>query len=310
MNGAAAKGGRMPTISRFFGITIRMYRDEHGVPHFHAYYAEHSAVGPWALAITVATDGAFWGTAIGGDLAPKLAGGQEGHGAPFGYYTLLSPILMFPASLLLPAAAMIGWTRRAEPAVRFALCWLIPTWLVFEIVPTKLVHYTLPAYGGAILLMTLALGQPLGRLVRGLGAGILALGGLLLAAAMPVVAGRFGGAATMVEAVFAALLFAGAVAAGAWWLVRQRPALAVAGAGALAIAAHGVAVGLLAPGLQPLWISQRLARAVAETRLDPRQAIVAGPIAVVGYAEPSVVFLLGTPTALTDTAGAADGLNA
>lgn len=44
MNGAAAKGGRMPTISRFFGITIRMYRDEHGVPHFHAYYAEHSAV--------------------------------------------------------------------------------------------------------------------------------------------------------------------------------------------------------------------------------------------------------------------------
>lgn len=34
----------MPTISRFFGITIRMYRDDHGLPHFHAYYAEHAAV--------------------------------------------------------------------------------------------------------------------------------------------------------------------------------------------------------------------------------------------------------------------------
>jgi hypothetical protein len=33
----------MPTISRFFGIVIRMYFDDHGPPHFHAYYSEHSA---------------------------------------------------------------------------------------------------------------------------------------------------------------------------------------------------------------------------------------------------------------------------
>lgn len=33
----------MPTISTFFGIVIRMYFDDHGLPHFHAYYAEHSA---------------------------------------------------------------------------------------------------------------------------------------------------------------------------------------------------------------------------------------------------------------------------
>lgn len=30
----------MPTISRFFGITIAMYFDDHGHPHFHA---RHSA---------------------------------------------------------------------------------------------------------------------------------------------------------------------------------------------------------------------------------------------------------------------------
>jgi len=33
----------MPTISRFFGIVISMYVDEHGRPHFHATYAEHHA---------------------------------------------------------------------------------------------------------------------------------------------------------------------------------------------------------------------------------------------------------------------------
>ncbi len=33
----------MPEISRFFGIVIRMYFREHGVPHFHAEYGEHEA---------------------------------------------------------------------------------------------------------------------------------------------------------------------------------------------------------------------------------------------------------------------------
>ncbi|HOD80101.1 MAG: hypothetical protein BWX88_02587 [Planctomycetes bacterium ADurb.Bin126] len=28
----------MPTISRFFGITIRMFHREHAPPHFHAHY--------------------------------------------------------------------------------------------------------------------------------------------------------------------------------------------------------------------------------------------------------------------------------
>lgn len=34
----------MPTISRFFGIVIRMYYDDHPPPHFHAYYGDDVAV--------------------------------------------------------------------------------------------------------------------------------------------------------------------------------------------------------------------------------------------------------------------------
>ncbi len=33
----------MPVISRFFGITIRMYYRDHPPPHFHAQYGEHEA---------------------------------------------------------------------------------------------------------------------------------------------------------------------------------------------------------------------------------------------------------------------------
>lgn len=39
-----AEVGVVPEISRFFGIVIRMYFDDHDPPHFHAAYGEHSAV--------------------------------------------------------------------------------------------------------------------------------------------------------------------------------------------------------------------------------------------------------------------------
>jgi hypothetical protein len=34
--GPRANIGHVPTISRFFGISIAMYFDDHGFPHFHA----------------------------------------------------------------------------------------------------------------------------------------------------------------------------------------------------------------------------------------------------------------------------------
>ena len=34
----------MPEISRFFGIVIKMYFDEHNPPHFHAEYGEDEAL--------------------------------------------------------------------------------------------------------------------------------------------------------------------------------------------------------------------------------------------------------------------------
>ncbi len=41
--GLHANIARVPTISRFFGLTITMYFDDHGPPHFHARGAGHSA---------------------------------------------------------------------------------------------------------------------------------------------------------------------------------------------------------------------------------------------------------------------------
>jgi hypothetical protein len=34
----------MPELSRFFGIVIRMFFNDHQPPHFHALYSEHEAL--------------------------------------------------------------------------------------------------------------------------------------------------------------------------------------------------------------------------------------------------------------------------
>ncbi len=264
-----------------------------------------AVLGPWALAVTVATDGAFWGAAVGGDLAPKLMGGQEGHGAPPGFHAVLLPLLLFPACLLLPAGLTAGWRARGEPAVRFALCWLIPAWLAFELSPTKLVHYTLPLYGALAWLMARALTEPVGTGARWVGAGLALLAGLLFAAAGPAVMNGLHDWSGIAWAVAAAVLFVAAGLAGGWLLLRGRAGRAVALAGALALVGHGVLAGTLAPALRPLWLSSRAAKALAAAGASPTEGVTPGPVTVAGYEEPSLVFLLGAETDLGDGADAA-----
>ncbi|HEX5263699.1 MAG TPA: glycosyltransferase family 39 protein, partial [Phenylobacterium sp.] len=212
-------------------------------------------VGPWAGAVTVATDGAFWTAALAGDLAPKLAGGQETHGAPPGYHTLLAPLLTFPMTLMLPAAAVTAWRRWREPGVRFALAWLVPAWLVFEAMPTKLVHYPLPTYGAIAWLAAAALTEPVGKRVRWTGAVLSGVFGTLLAAACFYLVKLYGDVSDIPAAALAALLLAGAGLVGGYLLVRRAPTTAVVGAVGLGLAGHAALAAGLAPRLNPLWLS-------------------------------------------------------
>ena len=49
-------------------------------------------------------------------------------------------------------AAPMVWRARHEPGARFLLCWLVPSWIVFEAVLTKLPHYVLPLYPAIAIL--------------------------------------------------------------------------------------------------------------------------------------------------------------
>ncbi len=262
-------------------------------------------VAPWAIAIGLATDGAFYREAIGGDLLAKVASGQESHGAPPGYFAAVATLTFWPASLLLWPALVWAVGRRHEPGVGVCLAWLVPAWLVFELVPTKLPHYTMPLYPALALLVGAALvaGAPVLRsaLARGWAivwaAAGLALAGALMAA--PIVYG--GGIGPF--AVLAALGAGGAAVAGAVLVWRRRPAHALAAAVAGAAITLPATFGGIMPALDRLWVADRVAAALAVAYPEG-----VPPVVSAGFTEPSLVFRVGTGTVLTGGEGAADVL--
>lgn len=261
-----------------------------------------AVVLPWSLAVSLGTEGEFFREAASRDWLAKLSSAQEGHGAPPGYYALTALLAFWPASLLLAPALAAAWRERTDPVVAFCLAWALPTWLLLELVPTKLPHYTLPLFPAlALLVARLASGASAPPLrpafawtYRGL--WLLATGMLaLVLALLPVSLGM--------SASPVALGLAGVVLTASVVLVsldyRRRPA-AVLGAGLVAALALVPALSALClPALTPAWLSQSVAEAVQAARRYPGETV-----AVSGIAEPSLVFLLGTRTRLTDPEGA------
>ncbi len=261
-------------------------------------------VVPWMAAVTSQTEGAFLSRAVREDLLPKLIGGHEGHGAPPGYFLLLAGLTLWPGSLVLWPALGQAWRKRALPRLRFLLAWTIPTWVMFELVPTKLPHYVLPVFPALALMIAAMLLSTYGRSDAQLSrpwpkAWYVAwsLYGLALAAALVLLSLRFGEGPSYWPAM-AALGVVAAIGLAWLFIARRRFLEAVTGAmvGA-AVTYISLFAGVL-PSLSSLWVSERLV--AAADRLSP-----GGRLAAVGYHEPSLVFLAGTHTRLTDSDGAA-----
>src|SRR5215475_1732265 len=108
---------------------------------------------PWFLAIIERSGDSFFSESIGRDLLSKIGSGQESHGAPPGYYLILFWVTFFPAAMLTGPAVPAIWAARREPGAKFLLAWVLPSWIVLEIVVTKLPHYVLPIYPAIAILL-------------------------------------------------------------------------------------------------------------------------------------------------------------
>ncbi|MBS7537805.1 ArnT family glycosyltransferase [Ancylobacter lacus] len=260
---------------------------------------------PWVIAIALSSGLDFFHEAVGNDLLGKVAAGQESHGAPPGAHLAAFFIAFWPGAALAAAAVPWVWEHRRQREVRFLLAWILPFWIVFELIATKLPHYTLPAYPAIALLAGAAAYSPrldpAPRWARW----------LVVAAAAGAVASAFALPAALVvlQQQWVPLSFALALAGLVAGVMAGRRALA----GALptayrwlfaaAVALYGLGFGVVAPRLDMVWLSPRLAAAVAA-----HAPCTAPQLFVAGYSEASALFYLGKDTGLGDGAAAADFL--
>lgn len=261
-------------------------------------------VSPWFVAIVAKSGDSFFVQALGHDMLDKVASGQEAHGAPPGYYFALFWLTFWPGSLLAGLAAPAVWKSRREFGARFLLAWLVPSWLIFEVVMTKLPHYVLPLYP-ALAILIVGILEPGGLsktrwIVRGTIGWFLFPSTIGIAVLIAFI--MFGGDLGLIAWPFSAA----AVIFGlfAWWLYdvdgAERSLLRAAMASVLvAMTVYAVTF----PSLPSLFPSAMIADEIRGT--DCPDAHVASTFA---YQEPSLVFLLGTETRFTDGAGAADFL--
>ena len=261
---------------------------------------------PWAILVTIATNGAFLDIAVTGDFLAKVQSGQESHGAPPFTYLALFGVLLWPASLLLPSALLHIKAMLAQDSTRFLLAWLVPFWVMIELIPTKLPHYPLPVVPAAVLLLLWSVDRvvtlsPLSQKFYLAGQYVFLALGVGLVAAVMAGAVIFGGQSMRLAVGLAviALLFAGlAVWQGHRWIqigeYRHLMGLFTAG-----ILVHFVIFAGVVPQLSRIHIADAVAQNLASSGRQP------AAIAAAGYHEPSLVFLLGRDVLLVDSREAA-----
>jgi 4-amino-4-deoxy-L-arabinose transferase-like glycosyltransferase len=265
---------------------------------------------PWLVAIGLVTSGEYFREAIGLDFLGKVSGSAEGHWGPPGYYLVSLLVGFWPAWLFLAPGIIYATSRLQEGAVRFLVTWIVPAWIILELLPTKLPHYPLPLYPALALLCGAAVMAGVRESRSFLDNIWVRIGTLLWVMVTIALTGAlvmflpstYGTGSGMMLWLLAVPIIA-ASGAAVFFLLRgegENAAVATIASGALFAA---VAMTVVAPSLQQLLVSVRAAEIIERTGAAPAAVTVAG------YHEPSLVFLVGTKIKLAATgADAADFL--
>ena len=259
-----------------------------------------ASAAPWFVAIVLA-DPEFVRESAGHDFFEKLISFQETHGAPPGYFLLASLATFAPGSLFMGAALWWAWRLRREREIAFCFFWLIPFWLILEIVPTKLPHYILPAYPAlALIVARAAFAVEEGLLItaqsRWVRLGYVAWACMLVVFAVACVlllrwAGTVGWLYAFPVVTAAAAIY---VVRWAWRGETRRALLAASFLSPLILA---TLFHFVLPRADAIWPSRHAEQAVARLFPDPKTR---PPLVATGYREPSLVFHLGTSTTFAD----------
>lgn len=256
---------------------------------------------PWYVLIGIRSEGEFYQTAIGFSVLGKVYQGHEGHGAPPLTHLAAFWATFWPGSLLVGLSLPLIWQQRRMPWMRFLLCWVVPTWIVFEVIVTKLPHYVLPTFPALAI----------------------AAAGCLLTKHR-LVGSKFSQRSVQTLLVFAGLTGCISIVVAAWFAYGQKFSWQIPVLACMAVVLIGLAVsqairsldrsdltGLvvsmgvsliafywlfypLVSRIEILWPAPRLAAIIASYGVCERPFLVSA-----GYGEPSLVFLTRTDIVLS-----------
>ncbi|STX28236.1 dolichyl-phosphate-mannose-protein mannosyltransferase [Legionella beliardensis] len=245
----------------------------------------------WLLLVNQAEHSNYLLQMVNKDLLPKLKGGHESHGKPPLFHLAILPITFWPASLFLWLGGVYAWKNRHDKIIKFLLAWLVPSWVFFECMPTKLPQYVLPLFPALAIVCALAIRQQLAmlpskwhRFLQYLWT-ILSVGfGCALMLAAYWVNQEPNLSSLMISTII--IVFSGI----AVFFSRQGQfKYSLAAIFALAALTYPLIFNQLLPSLKPIWLTSNLTQYIDRTKLSSQQ-----PLLAVGFDEPSLVFNLDT----------------
>nr|WP_245411045.1 glycosyltransferase family 39 protein [Microvirga flavescens] len=252
---------------------------------------------PWFIAIALKSHGAFFAASVGQDMLGKVGTAQRYHWAPPGFYLTAFFATFWPGAILASIAIPFAWNNRREDAIAFALAWVVPSWLIFEAVPTKLPHYVMPLYPAIAIVTVMAIGRsfvgphrPLAKISTFL-IPFIPVG---LTIGLPIANWNLD--QTLPYRALPALIVSSGIALYAWRLFVKGRVVACLSASLFSAIFLAIGVfGFAQLDLRSLKISPRLAQAARDVAC-PKPLV-----ATLGYREPSLVFLTGTNLDMLET---------
>lgn len=246
----------------------------------------------WLLLVNYAEQSNYLMQMINKDLLPKLQGGHESHGKPPLFHLAILPLTFWPASLFLWPAGVYAFKNRSTPVVKFLLAWLLPTWIFFECMPTKLPQYVLPLFPALALLSALAVtsqskeGIP-DKWVRilqilwailsiGIGLSMVLMSWTLLSIITPV--------SILILTVIIIL-----TGISVYYAFKGNYENGIITLFIMAAIIYPLIFEKLLPSLKPAWITTTVTEFIDKNKLSSEK-----PLLVAGFDEPSLVFNLNT----------------
>ena len=254
-------------------------------------------VFPWFMFVQSGNNTDIFLNSIKKDMILKLISVQESHGAPPGSYLASSFLTAWPITLFIFPTVLWAFNNKKNKPVKFLLCSLLPSWLFFEIMPTKLLHYILPLLPSLAILTAAMIVSSIKdkNFIASLDKKIFRLisilpfiGGLLIAFGTIYLANIYGEGITFSIIIIASIYTLGSFLS-AYYIYTQSFINTLIVVVFTNIIALNLLILMVPNQLQKIWVSERV-------YLEIEEKTVLNEYVLLGYSEPSLIYRLGSKT--------------